>query len=158
MSLLVVSPGLQSLVVDFGRPASRSLGVPVGGAADRVALALGNALVGNSPMTPALEIALRGPTLRADSDTAAVVFGAPFDLQSPHPNLLAGKTFTLRAGDVLRILGTPRGLRAYLCVPGGFAAPVILGSRSTLEPLRAGDELRCSPSALPARHLAADAP
>src|SRR5262245_51982757 len=67
MSLHVVEPGLQSLIVDGGRPASRSLGVPVGGAADRLSLAMGNALVGNPPDSPALEVALRGPTLRADS-------------------------------------------------------------------------------------------
>ena len=34
MSLRVLEPGLQTLVVDLGRPGTRSLGVPVGGAAD----------------------------------------------------------------------------------------------------------------------------
>ena len=46
-TLTVVAPGLHTLVVDRGRRRTRSLGVPVGGAADRRALALGNALVGN---------------------------------------------------------------------------------------------------------------
>ena len=54
MILHVLHPGLQSLIVDFGRPGSRSLGVPLGGAADRVSFILGNALVGNEPNTPAL--------------------------------------------------------------------------------------------------------
>ena len=49
MSLRVLDPGLQSLIVDFGRPNYRSLGVPIGGAADRFSLALGNGLVGNPP-------------------------------------------------------------------------------------------------------------
>ena len=49
MSLRVREPGLQSLLVDFGRARARALGVPVGGAADRAALTLGNALVGNDP-------------------------------------------------------------------------------------------------------------
>ena len=66
MSLLVLEPGIESRIVDLGRPRSRSLGVPVGGAADRRSLALGNALVGNDPDTPALEITLKGPRLRAD--------------------------------------------------------------------------------------------
>src|SRR5262245_17836891 len=79
MSLRVLEPGLHSLVVDAGRPRSRSLGVPVGGAADRFSLAIGNALVGNSPEAAALEITLAGPTVQSDCDLACVVFGAMFD-------------------------------------------------------------------------------
>ena len=56
MSLTVLDPGLHSLLVDLGRPSSRSLGVPVGGAADRFAFALGNALLGNDPAAVALEL------------------------------------------------------------------------------------------------------
>ncbi|MFL5341877.1 MAG: biotin-dependent carboxyltransferase family protein [Gemmataceae bacterium] len=158
MSLHVIEPGLHSLIVDFGRPAHRSLGVPVGGTADRVSLALGNALVGNSPETPALEITAFGPTLRADADTGAIVFGAPFDLVADRHAPVAGKCFTLTAGELLRIGGAPRGLRAYLCVPGGFTQRAVLGSRSALRPLRAGDTLACPPGRLPARALMPDAP
>jgi antagonist of KipI len=60
MTLRVLAPGLSTLVVDFGRPGYRSLGVPVGGAADRAALALGNGLVGNPPDAAALESAWPG--------------------------------------------------------------------------------------------------
>ncbi len=136
MSLTVLEPGLYSLLVDRGRPGSRSLGVPVGGAADQAAFALGNALLGNPPDAVALEMTLTGPTLRAEEETACVIFGAPFER--------AGMTFTLRAGEVLRIGGTPTGVRGYLCVAGGFESPLILGSRSALEPIRAGDVLRCA--------------
>ncbi len=150
MSLTVLDPGPYSLPVDRGRPSARSLGVPVGGAADRAALALGNALVGNPPDAVALELTLAGPTLRADHPTAAVVFGAPFTLsiggKGPVP---AGTTFQLQPGDVLKIGGTPEGVRGYLCVGGGFHTPSILGSRSALEPLRPGDVLDCPPSTFP---------
>src|SRR5580698_7831587 len=98
MSLHVVEAGLQSLMVDFGRPRTRSLGVPVGGAADRWSLALGNALVGNPPDASALEMTLVGPTLRADAPVAAVVFGAPFELSSDRQLLTTGRTFTLSPG------------------------------------------------------------
>ncbi len=158
MSFQVLDPGFQSLLVDYGRLTSRSLGVPNGGAADRLSLALGNALVGNRPDAVALEITLTGPSLRADAETAGLVFGAPFDLHSDRQPLSAGKTFTLKAGELLRIGGTPRGLRAYLCVPGGFESPLILNSRSALEPLRAGETLVCPASRLPARSLGTNAP
>ena len=74
--LEVLHPGLCTLIVDQGRPHSRNLGVPVGGAADRSALAIGNALVGNEPDAAALEIALVGPTLVADAELACVLYGA----------------------------------------------------------------------------------
>jgi antagonist of KipI len=141
--LTVLRPGLHTLVVDYGRPRCRSLGVPVGGAADRFSLAVGNALVGNPPDDAALEISLAGPTLRASGALACVVYGAPFDLASDRQGLTAGTTFTLHEGDELRIGGAASGARAYLCVQGGLQTPPVLGSRSALEPLRAGDELPC---------------
>ena len=108
-TLKLLHPGLCTLVVDRGRPHYRSLGVPVGGAADRTALALGNALVGNPPDAAALEVALAGPTLVADAELACVLFGAPFDMASDRRPLTAGKTFTLHAGEVLHIGGTATG-------------------------------------------------
>jgi antagonist of KipI len=157
MSLRVLEAGLQTLLVDFGRPASRSLGVPIGGAADRWSLALGNALVGNPPDAAALEITLAGPTLQAEAQVAGVLFGAPFDIRSDRQQLETGKTFTLQSGDILRIGGTPAGVRAYLCVAGGFITPKILGSRAALNPVAAGDRLSCTPAAFLPRFLDASA-
>src|SRR5438046_10476850 len=112
MTLRVVDPGLYTLVVDYGRPRSRSLGVPVGGAADRCALALGNALVGNPPDAAALEMSLAGPTLQASCELACVLYGAPFALHSERQQLTAGTTFTLQPQEELRIGGTAEGTRA----------------------------------------------
>ena len=119
MSLIVREAGVWSLLVDTGRLRSRSLGVPVSGAADRTALALGNALVGNLPSALALEIALAGPTLEAVQPAACVVFGASFQIAANGFPIAAGTTFTLEAGQVLKIGGTPTNVRAYLCVAGG---------------------------------------
>lgn len=150
-SLMVLAPGLDSRIVDLGRPATRSLGVPIGGAADRRSFVLGNALVGNSSAAAALEFTLKGPHLRAECDIGGVIFGAPFDAFIGARRVEIGKSFTLHAGDELRIGGTARGARAYLCVPGGFDAPVVLGSRSGLANLQAGDALACPVSRLPGR-------
>ena len=158
MSLHVVDPGWATRVVDGGRPRTRSLGVPVGGAADRAAWMLANALVGNPPATPALEIALKGPVLRADAEIAAVVFGAPFLLHSVRQPLQAGHTFTLSPGEELHIGGTPRGMRAYLCVPGGIRSPAILGSHSGLANLQRGQLLPCDSSRMRARFVGPECP
>lgn len=150
MSLAVLQPGWASRVVDSGRPGARHLGVPVGGAADRTALALGNALVGNGPDAAALEVCLSGPHLRANADIACVVYGAPFTLTGPWT---VGKTFTLRTGDELQVGGTPQGMRAYLCVRGGLQTPVVLGSRSGLTALQRGEILPCPRATTPARFV-----
>jgi antagonist of KipI len=132
---------------------TRGLGVPVGGPADRLALALGNALVGNPPFTPALEITLTGPTLVADADVGVCVFGAPFRTDRDGEPVEPNATFTLRAGQTLHVGGTPTGCRAYVCVPGGFRAATVLGSRTGLEPVKAGDVLECESSYLPGRSI-----
>jgi antagonist of KipI len=152
-TLTVLRPGLCTLVVDQGRPHSRCLGVPVGGAADRFALAIGNGLVGNPPDAAALEISLAGPTLRGDADLACVVHGSPFILTSDRQSLESGKTFTLHAGEELQVGGTSRGMRAYFCVRGGLQTPIVLGSRSSFEPLAAGAELPCLSGRIHARRL-----
>jgi 5-oxoprolinase (ATP-hydrolysing) subunit C len=157
MSLRVPSPGTYSLIVDAGRPATRGLGVPIGGPADRMSLALGNALVGNPPFTPALEITLMGPTLVAEVDVGLCVFGAPFRIDRDGEPVEPNATFTVRAGQTLHVGGTPGGCRAYACVPGGFRTAEVLGSRTGLEPVTAGDVLACESSRLPGRGLGAGA-
>jgi 5-oxoprolinase (ATP-hydrolysing) subunit C len=141
MALRVVDPGLYTLVVDHGRPGFRSLGVPVSGAADRFSLAIGNALVGNPPDAAALEFGLAGPTVRADCELGCVVFGAPFTLTSDRRRFSAGITFTLAAREELSI------------VRGGFRTKLILNSVSSLEPLKAGETLRCTAGQIPSRFL-----
>ena len=150
MNVRLIHAGLHTRLVDAGRPRSRALGVPLGGAADRWSLALGNALVGNPPDTPALEITLAGPTLVADGSLTLALYGAPFAVEG-HPT---GGTFFLPAGQPLRIGGCAEGMRAYLCVPGGFDSLVILGSVSSLHPLAAQTILTCESSlTVPGRSL-----
>jgi antagonist of KipI len=143
MSLVVLEAGIESRLVDLGRPRTRSLGVPIGGAADRRSLILGNSLIGNPTEAAALEIALKGPRLRAEIDVGCVIFGAPFDVECSGQPIDVSHTFTLRAGEELRIGGTRQGARCYLCVRGGFQSRAILDSRSGLQPIRNGERLPC---------------
>jgi antagonist of KipI len=144
MSFMVQEPGLYSLLVDRGRPRYRSLGVPIGGAADQDAWALGNALLGNPPDSVALEVTLYGPRLRALKRVGAVVYGAPFRVERNGRHLSPGVSFTLERGDELLIAETTTQLRAYLCVTGGFESPLILGSRSALSPIVRKQRLECA--------------
>ncbi|MGL4424363.1 MAG: biotin-dependent carboxyltransferase family protein, partial [Gemmataceae bacterium] len=115
---------------------------PVGGAADRAAHALANALVNNPPDAATLEITFVGPTLQATRPVACALFGAPFQMAIGNRGaVLPGAVFHLQPGEVLKIAGTPSGARAYLAIRGGIDAPLRLGSRSSFEPLVAGATL-----------------
>ena len=63
MSVKVIKPGLLTTVQDLGRPGYFHLGIPMGGAMDRLALRAGNMLVGNDEGAAALEAVFMGPEL-----------------------------------------------------------------------------------------------
>ena len=147
MSFLVVRPGLHTLVVDLGRPHSRHLGMPVGGAADRQLYQLGNAILHNDLNAPALEVTQTGPILAAKTAMACVFMGQWFSPQILNRGpLTSGISFQLDPEDELHIGATKHQLRGYLCVTGGFQLEQFLGSRSSLKPIQAGDRLEAFPS------------
>jgi len=154
--LEVVSPGLLSAVQDLGRPGLESLGVPSGGAADPLGLAVANLVVGNEPGFAAVECTLLGPELRVLLDVTVGLGGADLGAHAfpSGRSLRPGAAHRLRAGEVLAFgdVEPEVGCRAYLAVAGGIEVPEVLGSRSTSlvggfgghegRPLRAGDRLR----------------
>lgn len=152
--LVVVEPGLATTVQDLGRWGWRGFGVPVGGAFDLGAHGLANALVGNSPGHAALELTMLGGLFRAVGSLALAFAGAPFRLRLDGRPLDSPASFTLRDGETLDIGGTPRGVRGYLAVRGGWRTPPILGSSSSEIPLHAGDFLPAVESSIPTRRPA----
>jgi antagonist of KipI len=149
--LEVVSPGMLSTIQDRGRPGRQADGVTPGGAMDPFALQAGNLLLGNEPGAAALEIALRGPTLRVLADGMVCACGADFGAALDGVPLRQWTVAAVRAGQVLSFAAGRDGAWAYLCVPGGIDVPVVMGSRSTHlraglggldgRALRAGDQL-----------------
>ena len=58
----VLAPGLLTTVQDFGREGFGPMGVSPSGAADAIALRIGNRLVGNEERAAGLEMTLLGGT------------------------------------------------------------------------------------------------
>jgi biotin-dependent carboxylase-like uncharacterized protein len=148
MTLSVESPGLLTLLQDRGRPGLGHLGVSPSGAFDRSALRQVNLVLGNDPSAAALEALGGGLTLRAETHTIVAVTGGAGAIMLDGSPAAYGRVISLGAGQVLSLGAPTTGLRAYVGVTGGFAAPVELGSRSTdtlaglgPAPLRAGDRL-----------------
>ena len=114
--LEVLHPGQATYWIDPPRKTGRRLGLARGGPAHRLVAALANALVGNPANAPILEITLVGPTLRALDSVVAVQMGGHFRLWRDQQPLEPGKTFSLSAGQELRIGGTTEGCRGYLAI------------------------------------------
>lgn len=148
----VLGAGLCDLVMDLGRPGRGALGVPAGGAADSGALAAANRLVGNPDDAAALEIALRGPTLRFPAGGVAAITGARFAARrSSGSPVIWDQSFVMAPGETLSLGGADDGCRCWLALQGGIVVPSVMGSRSTFLPagfggyagraLRGGDVL-----------------
>jgi antagonist of KipI len=120
MSIAVLAPGLLTTVQDGGRHGHADIGVGTAGPMDSVALRLANILVGNVENAPVLEITLRGPRLRFDSDSVIAVAGAQVDAQCGTEPVPMWRPVLVRAGTELVFGNTRHGARAYLAVAGGF--------------------------------------
>ncbi|HEY2394877.1 MAG TPA: biotin-dependent carboxyltransferase family protein [Rudaea sp.] len=151
MTIRVLSPGWLTSVQDTGRSGHAAIGAGVAGAMDGAALRLANALVGNSGNAAAVEITLRGPRLRFETDALIALTGATIDARCGAQAIPAWRPVAIGAGGELELGDMRRGARAYLAVAGGIDVAEVLGSRSTdinaaLGPfngrgLVAGDEL-----------------
>ena len=132
----VLRHGLLDTVQDLGRPGRAHLALSRGGAADRMALALANALVGNALDDAGLEITGPGPTLRFVDDAwiasvgarhrCTVVGGGSGDVDAALP---AGRPAFVPAGTTLRWHAPEVGWRSWIAVAGGIAVPPVLGGR-----------------------------
>ncbi len=132
-SVAVLAPGPQSSLQELpGRLGLWHVGVPPSGPMDARSFTVANALVGNPGDTCALELTVSGPTLRFHAEAVVALAGAAMALSLDGEARPHGEAFPVAAGQTLtigRIAGP--GQRAYLAVRGGFAAPVVLGSRAT---------------------------
>ena len=151
MALKVINPGLSTTVQDLGRPGYFHLGIPIGGAMDRMAMRSANLLVGNDEEAAGLEAVFMGPELEFTSDAVVAVTGADMPIKVDGVEQPNWTSFNVKAGQCLSFDYLKTGARIYIAVAGGIDVPVALGSRSTYpigalggfegRPIAAGDEL-----------------
>ena len=129
--LEVETGGLLTTVQDRGRAGQQRSGLTPGGAMDPFAASVANLLLGNPRGTAVLEITLLGPALRFLAETRIAVCGGDLSAAMDGEPLPLWKTATVHPGQRLSFGRRRAGARAYLAVSGGFAVPVIAGSRAT---------------------------
>ena len=121
-------PGLT--VQDRGRPGLIAEGLSRGGAADRLALLEGAALLGQPPDLAALEITGAGLEVEATAPLRIALTGAPMTARAGDRRLAWNAVHALGAGERLSLAAAKAGVWSYLHVGGGVATPEILGSRA----------------------------
>jgi len=131
MTVKVLKPGLATTVQDLGRPGHFHLGIPVGGAMDRLAFRAANLLVGNEESAAGLEAVFLGPELEFERHTRIAITGADMPILLDGEEQPAWTTLEIRAGQVLSFGYLRAGARIHIAVAGGIDVPVVLGSRST---------------------------
>ncbi len=130
-SLAVKSPGLLTTVQDLGRPGFGVMGISPSGAADPVALRLGNLLVGNASIAAGLDMTLLGGSFEfpeggvialTGGDFVATLNGRAIEMWTPQP---------VPPGGTVALGHTRNFARSYLAVAGGIQVSSFLGSAST---------------------------
>ncbi|WP_417672653.1 biotin-dependent carboxyltransferase family protein [Pseudodonghicola sp.] len=129
--LHVLRAGPACTVQDMGRPGYLDRGLSRGGAADRLALAEGAALLGQSADLATLELAGLGGEFRAEGDLRIALTGAPMAAEIDGSPLAWNASHLLRDGEVLTLGAVRRGSYGYLHLGGGIDTPVVLGARAT---------------------------
>lgn len=124
-------PGLLTTVQDIGRPGFGPMGVSASGAADPVALRIGNRLVGNPTGAAALEMTLHGGSFLFPDGGVIALTGSDFGATLDKQPLEVWASAEVKPGQTLQLGTTKSGARCYLCVRGGLVVPDFLGSSST---------------------------
>lgn len=130
-SLVVEAPGLLTTVQDLGRVGYGPLGVSPSGAADPVALRLGNMLVGNEPGAAALEMTLVGGSFSFPDGAVIALTGADFGATLNGQSLEMWTPHVVQAGTKVTLGPTRNYARCYLAAAGGIRVRPFLGSAST---------------------------
>ena len=131
MPVNVVSAGIAITIQDLGRPGYYHLGIPMGGAMDRLALRTANLLVGNPEDAAGLECVFVGPELEFTEAATVAVCGAELPPKVDGEPRETWTAFNVAAGQILTFDFLQAGARAYIAISGGINTPPMLGSRST---------------------------
>ena len=98
-AVVVTRPGFLTTVQDLGRPGHAAAGVSASGAADPVALRIGNRLLGNDEAAPALEMTLVGGAFRFESDGVIALAGAEAQARLGDRPVAPWRACPVRAGE-----------------------------------------------------------
>lgn len=138
MSIHINKSGLLDTLQDEGRYGYQHLGVNPGGAMDRIAMHIANALVGNQPNETVLEMHFPAAEILFKETLLIALAGADFSATINGKELPILHPVLISKGSILAFGKRKNGARVYLSVQGGFTADTWLNSTSTNTKVNAG--------------------
>ncbi len=140
LEILRITPGVT--LQDQGRPGYLSQGLSIGGAADRLSLAEGAALLGQSADLACLELAGLGGRFKALEDLRIALTGAEMQANVDGEPMVWNASHMLHKGQTLTIGATRQGTYGYLHIGGGIDTAPFMHSHSTHQVAHIGAALR----------------
>ncbi|MEQ1675339.1 MAG: biotin-dependent carboxyltransferase family protein [Chitinophagaceae bacterium] len=138
MSLIVIKAGILDTIQDGGRYGHQHLGINPGGAMDRYAMQVANALVGNNPGEAVIELHFPASVFMFSQPALIALSGADFSASINGEPVPVLHCIAVNKNDALQFHRPVRGARAYLSVSGGLIADNWLQSSSTNLKAKAG--------------------
>lgn len=132
VALEVLDPGMMTQLQDTGRTGVGYQGLAQGGPMDLHAYCWANHLLGNPMICSQLEITGGQARFIAHQAITLALTGADLGARVNGQPVEGWRTLHLNKGDTLSFQFPKKGLRAYLAIPGGFAAPAVFGSVATV--------------------------
>ena len=126
----VINPGIYSTIQDLGRFGFQNYGVPISGVMDNYSAKLANNILNNDENDAVLEITIKGPTLKFQTNAVICLTGADLSPKINNVPTVNFKPILIKKGDVLSFGRLNHGVRCYLAVLDGFQTPLVMKSRS----------------------------
>lgn len=123
--------GAMATVQDLGRRGLQHAGVSGSGPMDIPSFRIANALVGNEPMSAALEFAGVGGRFTVTQPVRFAVAGGDVDIRLDGTKVYPWESYDLLPGMTLAIGALRDCVWGYLALSGGVDVTPVLGSRST---------------------------
>lgn len=131
MSISIVKQGIMDSFQDTGRYGYQHIGINPGGAVDRYAARVVNALVGNSWDEAVLELHFPAAQILFEYDALIALGGADWQPMLNDKPVSLWQPVFVRRNTILQFPQGKSGMRCYMALAGGWDTESWLGSNST---------------------------
>jgi Allophanate hydrolase subunit 2 len=131
MNLKIIKTGLLDTIQDLGRYGYQHLGINPGGAMDRYAAQLANALLGKEFNSPVIEMHFPSPVILFEKETIICITGGDFTPKINKKNVPLNQPIAVSKNTELHFDKKLSGARCYLSLLHDIDQPKWLDSYST---------------------------
>ncbi len=131
MNLRIIKSGVLDTIQDLGRYGWQHIGINASGSMDRFSAEIANALVGNDPAQPVLEMHFPAASLFFEQPSLISICGANFSAALNGEPIPSCQPVLVNKYSILQFERLTHGARAYVAIGGGMKISKWLNSYST---------------------------